>query len=70
MGQATWSILAHLNAPNIARDLDLIRNLTGFETMDYFGWSYGSVVGVNYAAFSPERVGRFVLDGTQLSETC
>ena len=58
--------LAHLNAPNIARDLDLIRNLTGFQTMDYIGWGYGSVIGVNYAALFPDRVGHMLLDCTQL----
>lgn len=60
--------LAHLNTPNVARDLDLIRNLTGFETMDYFGWDYGNVIGVNYAALFPERVGHMLLDCTQPSE--
>ena len=55
--------LAHLNAPNIARDLDLIRNLTGFKTLDYYGLEYGSLVGVNYAALFPDQVGHMVLDG-------
>lgn len=54
--------LAHLNAPNIARDLDLIRNLTGFDTIDYYGWDYGSVVGVTYAGLFPQRVGHMLLD--------
>lgn len=58
--------LAHLNAPNIARDLDLIRNLTGFDTIDYYGWSYGSVIGVTYAGLFPERIGHMVLDGRSL----
>jgi pimeloyl-ACP methyl ester carboxylesterase len=56
--------LAHLNAPNIARDLDLIRNLTGFETMDYYGWHYGTVIGVTYAGLFPQRVRHMVLDCT------
>ena len=54
--------LAHINAPNIARDLDLIRNLTGFDTMDYYGWHYGSVVGVTYAGLFPQRLGHMLLD--------
>ena len=56
--------LAHLNAPNIARDLDLIRNLTGFKTLDYYGWDYGSIVGVTYAALFPDRVEYMVFDCT------
>jgi pimeloyl-ACP methyl ester carboxylesterase len=55
--------LAHLTAPTIARDLDLIRNLTGFKTLDYYGFGYGSLVGVNYAALFPDQVGHMVLDG-------
>jgi pimeloyl-ACP methyl ester carboxylesterase len=55
--------LAHLNAPNIARDLDLIRNLTGFETSDYYGANYGTVIGITYAGLFPDRVGHMILDG-------
>jgi pimeloyl-ACP methyl ester carboxylesterase len=60
--------LAHLNAPNVARDLDLIRSLTGFETIDYFGLDYGTVIGVTYAALFPSRVGHMLLDGTRISD--
>ena len=62
--------LAHLNAPNIARDLDLIRTLTGFDTIDYFGSEYGSVTGVTYAALFPNRVGHMLLDGMRLLDMC
>ena len=57
------SYLAHMNTPNIARDLDLIRNLTGYQTMEYWGFSYGTLLGTTYAALFPDRVGRMVLDG-------
>lgn len=56
--------LAHLSAPNIARDMNLIRNLTGFKTLDYYGLEYGSIIGVNYAALFPDQVGHMILDGT------
>jgi hypothetical protein len=55
--------LAHLNAPNIARDLDLVRNLTGYETIDYYGLDYGTVIGITYTALFPDRVGHMLLDG-------
>jgi len=56
--------LAHLNTPNVARDMDLIRNLTGFVTIDYFGNDYGAIIGAAYAALFPNHVGRFVFGGT------
>jgi len=56
--------LAHMNTPNVVRDFDLIRNLTGYETFDYWGWSYGTVIGTMYAQMYPDRVGKMVLDGT------
>src|SRR5438046_928851 len=56
--------LAHLNEPNLARDLDLIRNFMGIDTIDFYGWWHGSIVGITYAAMFPARVGRFMIDGT------
>ena len=56
--------LAHMNTPNVARDFDLVRNLTGYPTMSYWGFSYGSILGTMYAQLFPERVGRIVIDGS------
>ena|SRR3981189_214975 len=56
--------LAHMNTPNVVRDFDLIRNLTGYDTLDYWGFSYGTVVGAMYAHMYPNRVGKMVLDGS------
>ena len=59
--------LAHINTPNVARDLDLVRNLTGFTELDFFGFEdEGSILGATYAALFPDRVGRMVLDGMLL----
>ena len=60
------SYLAHINTPNVARDLDLVRSLTGYQTMEYWGFSHGTLLGTMYAALFPDRVGRMVLDGNIL----
>ncbi|MGH9081188.1 MAG: alpha/beta hydrolase [Acidimicrobiales bacterium] len=46
-----------------ARDLDRIRQALGLSKLDYYGLSYGTVLGAVYADLFPHRVGRFVLDG-------
>jgi pimeloyl-ACP methyl ester carboxylesterase len=56
--------LAHMNTPNVVQDLDLIRNLTGHEMFDFWGWSYGTIIGAMYAQMYPDKVGKVVLDGT------
>jgi len=55
--------LGHLNTPNLARDLELVRSLTGYEEMDFWATDYGSIVATTYAGLFPDRVGRIVLDG-------
>jgi len=55
--------LAHLNTPNVVRDFDLVRKLSGYETFDFWGFSYGTMIGTMYAHMFPERVGKIVLDG-------
>lgn len=55
-------LLDHLSVTDTARDLDLIREALGEETLTYYGASYGTTIGATYAALFPERVGRMVLD--------
>lgn len=52
-----------LDTTNTARDLDRIRQALGLPTIDYYGLSYGTVLGTEYAALFPRRVGAMVLDG-------
>jgi pimeloyl-ACP methyl ester carboxylesterase len=59
--------LAHINTPNLVRDIELIRDLMGYDEMDLWGISYGAVIGTAYAAMFPDRVGRIILDGLQLN---
>jgi pimeloyl-ACP methyl ester carboxylesterase len=58
--------LAHVNTPNVCRDFELMRNLTGWPTFDYWGFSYGTEIGTMYAQMFPARVGKLVLDGILL----
>lgn len=60
--------LGHINTPNLARDLELIRSLTGYKQLDYWGTGYGAAVGVVYAALFPDRVGRVILDGIVITK--
>jgi len=49
---------------DIARDIDLVRNLTGYEEVDFWGFGLGTVLGTTYANLFPDHVGRIVLEGT------
>ena len=56
-------ILPYVSTENSARDMDLLRAVLGDPTLNYLGFSYGSLLGATYAGLFPERVGRMVLDG-------
>lgn len=55
--------LRHLGTANVARDMDILRELLGDEQLNYLGKSYGTYVGAHYAARFPENVRAAVLDG-------
>ncbi|MDX6681586.1 MAG: hypothetical protein QOG94_1625 [Solirubrobacteraceae bacterium] len=55
---------SHASTANVARDMDLLRRAVGDERLTYTGYSYGTFLGATYARLFPDRVGRFVLDGT------
>ncbi|MBV7363365.1 alpha/beta hydrolase [Actinomycetaceae bacterium TAE3-ERU4] len=46
-----------------ARDMDVLRYLSGQNKLDYLGYSYGTHLGAQYADLFPNKVGRMVLDG-------
>ena len=54
---------AFFNTQQAARDLELLRVLTGADSLNYLGFSYGTLLGSTYAALFPDKVGRLVLDG-------
>jgi pimeloyl-ACP methyl ester carboxylesterase len=57
------SLLAQINTTNAARDMDRIRQALGVARIDYWGLSYGTVLGSEYAHLFPHRVRAMILDG-------
>ncbi len=55
--------LAEENTTNAARDMDRIRAALGAPQINYYGLSYGTVLGAVYASLFPRRVRAMVLDG-------
>jgi pimeloyl-ACP methyl ester carboxylesterase len=54
--------LQHFSTEATARDMDLIRDALGDDTISYIGISYGTYLGAMYATLFPDRVRAFVLD--------
>ena len=57
------ALLDHVDTVSAAKDLDILRAVTGSPALTYFGYSYGTFLGATYADLFPGNVGRFVLDG-------
>lgn len=55
-------ILDHMTTADVARDMDLMRQAVGDEKLYYYGFSYGSYLGVTYANLFPDKVGAIVVD--------
>ena len=53
----------HMSTANVARDLDMLRQMVGDEGLTFAGYSYGSFLGVTYANMFPDRVRAVVVDG-------
>ena len=57
------AIRDHMSSADAARDLDLLRAALGDRKLTYVGYSYGSLLGQNYANLFPSRVRALVIDG-------
>ncbi|KAI1456612.1 alpha/beta-hydrolase [Annulohypoxylon moriforme] len=53
----------YLNTPQTAADMNSILDAVGQDTMAYWGFSYGSILGQTYATMFPERSERVIIDG-------
>jgi pimeloyl-ACP methyl ester carboxylesterase len=60
-GQADLSPFIDTTAT--ARDMDRIRQALGVATISYYGLSYGTALGAEYAVLFPHRITSMVLDG-------
>lgn len=58
-------LLDHVDTASVARDMDMLRALSGDSKLHYFGASYGTYLGARYAEIFPDNVGRMVLDSAQ-----
>ncbi len=62
-GERNAALLPHLSTEDVARDLDQIRAALGDAQLTYVGFSYGSMIGEDYASLFPAHVRAMVLDG-------
>ena len=56
-------LLDHVNTVSVAKDLDVLRAISGEKSLNYLGFSYGTELGYTYAELFPHNTGRLVLDG-------
>jgi len=56
------TFMRHVDTESVARDMDRLRAALGEPVINYFGGSYGTLLGAVYATLFPERVRAFVLD--------
>ncbi|MFG3055610.1 alpha/beta hydrolase [Kitasatospora sp. NPDC048239] len=56
-------LLPFVGTRNTARDLDVLRAVSGDRKLNYLGISYGTYLGALYAEEFPQTTGRLILDG-------
>ncbi|MER5727155.1 alpha/beta hydrolase [Streptomyces sp. NPDC002138] len=61
--ERSGDLVPFIGTASNAKDLDLLRQALGEETLTFYGRSFGSYVGTVYAAQFPRRVRAMVLDG-------
>jgi pimeloyl-ACP methyl ester carboxylesterase len=62
-------IIDFVDTQSVARDLDLIRALSGEPLLNYIGFSYGSSIGEYYVSLFPKNIGKVILDGITAPNT-
>ncbi len=62
-GRLSGPLLEHVSTADSVRDMDAIRAAMAVDKISYIGFSYGTLLGAEYAARYPRHIGRMVLDG-------
>ncbi|MGH3291834.1 MAG: alpha/beta fold hydrolase [Trebonia sp.] len=57
------SLVDHDTTADVARDMNLLREAVADPVLNYYGESYGTLLGATYANLFPETTGRMILDG-------
>ncbi len=60
--KASGNVLPHVGSVDVARDMDRLRAALGDSGLTYMGQSYGTLLGLTYAALFPTHVRAMVLD--------
>ncbi|KAI0692738.1 alpha/beta-hydrolase [Cerioporus squamosus] len=63
-----WGIGRFVSTPNVARDMLEISQMLGQDKLQYWGFSYGSVLGQYFSAIYPDKVKRLIVDGVYDAE--
>jgi pimeloyl-ACP methyl ester carboxylesterase len=63
--ERTGEVIASMTTESTARDIELLRQALGEDTINYFGASYGCRLGATWVTLFPETVRAAVLDGCE-----
>lgn len=61
--QTGRTLAGSMSTAEVARDMDVLRRMTGDKQLTYLGFSYGSYLGSVYASLFPDRVRAIAIDG-------
>lgn len=60
--ELTGPLIGHVDTASVARDMDALRAALGEARISYYGVSYGTMIGQQYAELFPRRIRAMVLD--------